>query len=148
MIIKAPNKIITTASQPYTLFLAGSIEQGTAENWQDRVCNTPNAIHPEFNIINPRRDEWDSTWEQSYDNIHFRDQVIWEQNALKMADMVLFYFDPNSKSPITLLEFGQCIEMNKKMLVVCSPDFWRYGNIEVMCHLNQIPLYHSLDEIL
>jgi len=40
------------------------------------------------------------------ENEHFVEQVTWELNALAYADLILMYFDPRTKSPITLLELG------------------------------------------
>lgn len=137
MIITAPEPINVGPYQE-CVFLAGSIEQGTAENWQDKVAARLDAEG--YNVFNPRRKEWDATWEQRYSNIQFRDQVIWEQNALERADVVIFYFDKNTKSPITLLELGQVLAARKNCVVYCDPEFWRYGNIEVMCHLYGVRL--------
>lgn len=56
--IKAPNKI---SDAGHTIFLAGSIEMGKAENWQDKVVRL--LKDKEVIIFNPRRDDWDSSWE-------------------------------------------------------------------------------------
>ena len=144
MIIKAPNRIVKEGRKP-TVFLAGSIEMGTAENWQEIIAKEYGV---RCTILNPRRDDWDSSWNQIYEDKNFRDQVIWEQTGIGNADFVLFYFDKNTKSPITLLEFGQCIGLGKKMMVCCPTEFWRYGNIEIMCHLYSIPLYNNLAEMI
>ena len=42
------------------------------------------------------------------------------------------YFDPNTKSPVSLLELGLYAHTGK--LRVCCPDgFWRKGNVDVIC---------------
>jgi hypothetical protein len=33
-------------------------------------------------VLNPRREDWDSSWIQSIDNPQFREQVEWEIYAL------------------------------------------------------------------
>ncbi len=90
---------------PYTLpkkiFLAGSIEMGKAENWQEKIVNT---FNKSYLFFNPRRDDWDSSWEQKIENVQFNEQVTWELNALDSSDIIVMYFDPNTKSPISLLE--------------------------------------------
>lgn len=43
---------------------------------------------------------------QEASNPQFRQQVEWELNALSVADLIVFYFDPATRSPITLLELG------------------------------------------
>lgn len=113
------------------IFLAGSIEMGAAENWQTRVAK--DLADYEVVLLNPRRDDWDSSWKQSIDDPQFNQQVTWELDGLETATIVAFYFDPNTKSPITLMELGiVCHELDS--LVVCCPDgFWRKGNVEMVC---------------
>jgi hypothetical protein len=127
------------------IFMAGSIEQGTAEDWQVKVAEAL----ADYNVLlyNPRRDKWDASLEQSIDNEVFRAQVEWELDALDDADWIIMYFDPATKSPITLLEFG--LWLNSGKLIVCCPDgFWRKGNLQVCCARAGIKLHESLDELI
>lgn len=140
--IKAPNIVPLSGAN---LFLAGSIEMGTAEKWQDRVCKF--FEYSEITILNPRRDDWDSSWEQKESNDQFREQVMWEIKGQEVADYILMYFDPNTKAPITLLELGLFAE-SEKLIVVCPDGFWRKGNVEVVCKYHEIPLYNDLDKAL
>ena len=111
------------------LFLAGSIEMGTAEPWQGEVVSALPKING--TILNPRRDDWDSSWEQSITNSQFYQQVIWELDAMEWADLIVMYFSPGTKSPITLLELGLFAASGK--LAICCPDgFWRKGNVEIV----------------
>ena len=71
-------------------------------------------------LLNPRRTNWDSGWEQSSDNPVFREQVEWELQGLETADVVAFYFAPGTKSPITLLELG--LLAKSKNVIVCCPE--------------------------
>lgn len=122
--IKAPFTI------PKRVFLAGSIEMGKAEHWQERVVRELSAYDVE--ILNPRKDDWDSTWVQSADNAQFFQQVDWELDAMERADLILMYFAPECKAPITLLEFG--LHAKDRRLLLCCPDgFWRKGNVDVVC---------------
>lgn len=114
-----------------TLFLAGSIEMDTAEEWQERVKKL--MADSDWTILNPRRAQWDSSWKQVKENPQFRAQVEWELSALEKAHKALVYFDPNTKSPITLLELGLFGRQQNKMIVVCPPGFWRKGNIDIVC---------------
>lgn len=128
-----------------SIFLAGSIEMGVAENWQDKIAD---ALKYELVILfNPRRDDWDASWEQSIKNPNFVEQVEWELDMLNAADWIVMYFDPNTKSPISLLELGLHAKSGK--LIVCCPDgFWRKGNVEVICQRYQIPVYNDLDSFI
>ena len=96
--IKAPNKIQRGRQ---TIFLAGSIEQGTAELWQDKVVRL--LEDEDVIILNPRREDWDDSWKQSIDNNQFREQVEWELMGLELADKILMYFDQKTKSPNPVL---------------------------------------------
>ena len=128
---------IYTPPQPFPekgaakiVFLAGSIEQGRAENWQADLGNklTPHGII----VLNPRREQWDATWEQSIHNPLFKEQVDWELAGLEQADVCLFYFSPGTYSPITLLELGLCAA-SQKCIVCCPTGFWRKGNVDIIC---------------
>ena len=137
--IKAPFPIEFRDKQYPTVFLAGSIEMGVAENWQETIDRE---LPREAIIFNPRRDDWDSSWVQSIHNEQFREQVEWELNALDEANIIALYFDPTTKSPISLLELG--LYAKTKKIVVCCPDgFWRKGNVEIVCERYDIPLFDS-----
>ena len=151
-IIKAPNEV--NFDKP-ALFLSGSIEMGDATKWQDMVV-VMIAQWDEVNkrnggkewigqILNPRRDDWDRTWEQSIENPQFKEQVEWELEGLENSDYVYMHFDPNTKSPITLMELGM-MKDKKKLIVNCGEEFWRQGNVEVFCSYYGIPLFHSIEE--
>lgn len=128
-----------------SVFLAGSIEMGKAENWQTKITK---ALEKE-NIIffNPRRKDWDNSWEQSIDDPDFKGQVLWELNHIDFADIVVLYLDPETKSPISLLELGLCAGKGK--LIVCCPEgFWRKGNVDVVCEKYNIKQVNDLDALI
>jgi len=127
-----------------SVFLAGSIEMGAAEDWQTHVQNKL-ADFP-VTIFNPRRDEWDSSWEQRETNPQFNHQVNWEMNRLEEASIIFMYFSPETKSPISLLELGLHAQDN---IIVCCPDgFWRKGNVEIVCSRNGIPLFDNIERAI
>jgi hypothetical protein len=129
------------------LFLAGSIENGKAEMWQDKAFHS--LVDYELDIYNPRLDAWDSSLEYDSSNDILRHQIIWEQKHIEHVNHVLFYFDPNTTSPITLLELGQCIQASKRgknVIVICPKGYYRYVNVEVTCQLNNISVYHTLED--
>ena len=125
-----------------SIFLAGSIEMGAAEDWQTKVENAISE-YP-VNIFNPRRDDWDSSWEQKESNKEFNYQVNWELNKLEESEIIFMYFDKNSKSPISLLELGKFSE-SRRMIVVCPDGFWRKGNVQILCNRENIPIYNDLE---
>jgi hypothetical protein len=143
--IKAPDD---SKFESFTkMFLAGSIEMGSAEKWQERL--TKELKDEKIIAFNPRRDDWDSSWVQDpTPNTPFHQQVNWELDHIKRSDLVVFYFDPNTKSPITLMELGYCIGLKKNIVVCCPEDFYRYGNVVIMCRLVGVTPVHTFDEFV
>jgi hypothetical protein len=144
MIYLPPQNIALRDRSKKSIFLAGSIEMGKAEDWQAELGDW--LIAKNYNIFNPRRKDWDSSWSQTYENPQFSQQVKWELNSLDKSDWVIMYLDPQTKSPISLLELG-LFANSKKLLVVCPDGFWRKGNVEVVCSLYDIPLFNSIEEL-
>ena len=143
-VLKAPTPL-SHINASRTLFLAGSIEMGKAEDWQTRLTQMLQNT-PDLTILNPRRDEWDASWEQTITNPQFREQVEWELAAQEKATLIAMYFAPETKAPITLLELGLFSRSGK--LIVCCPDgYWRKGNVEVVCNCYRIPLVATFDEL-
>lgn len=143
-VIKPPQTIPFGKKKPI-LFLAGTIDMGKSEDWQSYIGNKLNDL--DIIILNPRRDDWDSSWKQEIENKQFRNQVDWELDGLTCADYIFFHFEPNSKSPITLLELGLYAD-SKKCLVHCPNGFWRKGNVDIVCDRYKIPQVDSLPAAL
>jgi hypothetical protein len=61
------------------------------------------------------------------------------------SDIIVMYFDPNTKSPISLLELG--LHANEQKLIVCCPDgYWRQGNVRVVCERYNIPFFTNKED--
>ncbi|KAH9945230.1 uncharacterized protein BXZ73DRAFT_22324, partial [Epithele typhae] len=119
------------------IFLAGSIEMGKAHNWQ---LDLTKALAPlEVTILNPRRDNWNNTWEQRARHPEFHAQVKWEMDELDAADVIAMYFDPATIAPISLLELGMYAATGK-MVVCCPEKYHRLGNVEMVCEKYKVPL--------
>ena len=144
-VIKAPDSIKDHGSF-LSVFLAGSIEMGQAENWQARVEKELSDYSDELlTVLNPRRDDFQVNAVQSIDNPYFNEQVTWEMNGLNDASYILMYFHPETKAPVTMLELGLYAD-HCTIIAVCPEGFWRKGNIEMVCHAYDIPLFLSLEE--
>lgn len=128
-----------------TVFLAGSIEMGIAEQWQERVVRMMDGISA-VTLFNPRRDDWDNSWEQDIACEVFREQVEWELDHIAAADHVLIYFVADTKAPITLAELGYALGRNLRTVVVCPPGFYRRGNVQIMCARNGAAFFDTLEE--
>src|ERR1035437_22721 len=88
--IKSPNRFNKSPGK-FTIFLAGSINQGKSVDWQATIVEVMKDEDVLF--YNPRRDFWDSSWKESLDNPKFVEQVNWELDHLNMADLIIFYFE-------------------------------------------------------
>lgn len=142
--IQAPNEIAYQASHT-TVFLAGSIEMGKAERWQERIIRE---LEDEpITFFNPRRDDWDSSWKQEIGDPQFNEQVNWELKALEEADIILLYFDKDTYSPISLLELGLHAKSGK-MIVCCSDGFWRKGNVDIVCSKYNVKRAKNIKELI
>ncbi len=142
-VYKAPTKPIID-EYSMVLFLAGTIDMGESEDWQARVAH--DLRYQPGTILNPRRDAWDSSWEQSVHNPEFKRQVTWELDGLDMATTILVNFERTSKSPISMMELGLHAHRKGRVLVVCPTGFYRKGNVDIVCERYQIPVYEELDQ--
>lgn len=143
-----PPSLITIEKGSPAVFLAGSIEMGVAEEWQQGIIDCPLINRLPVTILNPRRKDWDSTWPQDPNFKPFRDQVEWELAGLDAADIVFFYFAPNTKSPISLLELGLMLGKGKKVIVCCHKEFWRWANVKITCQSEFELTYDKFDDAL
>jgi hypothetical protein len=142
--IQAPNDVPNVKTNT-KIFLGGSIEMGKAVNWQkeliERLRDEP------ITFINPRRNDWDSSWVQEITNPQFREQVEWELSGLEESDIIIMVFDPKTMSPISLLELGLQSKSNK-MVVMCPEGFWRKGNVDIVCEKYNIKQVKNIDELV
>lgn len=150
-----------------SIFLAGSIEMGKAEDWQTRLVtflkHKDNVVEPvegcpltseparrwdgspiKINAFNPRRPDWDNGWSTTINSPEFNQQVTWELDMLRNADVIALYFDPKTQSPISLLELGMFAHTGK-MIVCCPEGFWRKGNVDIVCARAGVPIYNNFD---
>ena len=133
-----------------TVFLAGSIEQGGAVEWQEEFTRRLHDV--ECTIFNPRRRDWNSNLKQSKDDEQFKGQVEWELASQERADIIAMYIDPLTMSPISLLELGlfsskRNAKGDPKLVVCCPESFYRYGNVELTCdkyHIDKVTHFDDL----
>ena len=140
--IQAPNKY---SKKGFTIFLGGAIDQGEAEDWQSKVVEELDDLN--VTILNPRRDDWDSSWEQDIENKEFRQQVEWELQAQEDANLAIYVLLDDSKGPVTMLEIGH-FAPTKDCVLCIEEGFYRQGNLDIFAHRYNIPIYHNLKEML
>lgn len=140
-IYKAPQKY--PKDRKFTIFLGGTIELGNSEDWQSKITQFLSTYNFDIRVLNPRRDDFDASQEQSIKNPYFKEQVNWELDGLDVSDLIIMYLQPGTKSPISMMETGlhiNTLTWNKQM-VICAPEgFYRKGNVEIM--VDRYP-YHS-----
>lgn len=127
------------------IFLSGSIDNGEAVDWQTRLCDA--CADLDLIFLNPRRPDWDSTWEPVKSNPLFHEQVSWELDGLEQADLIVVYITAASKAPITLLELGLHARQDN-LVVCCEEGFWRKGNVDIVCERYGIQQVDTFDELL
>lgn len=142
-VVEPPNKV---PQGHFTIFLAGSIEMGKATDWQAEIIRRLNTY--DCAVLNPRRSDWDSSWVKASSNPNFATQVAWEMTGLEDCDLAVFYFEPGTMSPISLMELGWMSGMGKKCVVCCPEGFWRKGNVDLLCARNNIRQVESLDTLI
>lgn len=140
MEIKAPN--IITPNGNLNIFLAGTIEMGKSDDWQSKLSAQIELNSMNVNILNPRREFWKQDWKQEFTDPNFFQQVNWELDAMELADLIFVNILPDSKSPITLFEFGLYAKSGK-LIMCCPKEFYRSGNVHVVCHRYQVPLFED-----
>ncbi len=142
--VHLPPAAWSSPENAHVVFLAGSIEMGTAIDWQSELVA---ALPSNVVALNPRREEWDSSWRQSIDEPKFREQVEWELDGLDRAHTIAMWFVPETRAPITLLELGLHAR-SAKLVIGCPAGFWRRGNIEIVAAKYAIPLFDNWEEFV
>lgn len=133
-ISKLPNK-----PNSKSVFLAGTIDNGDSLNWQNKtIIELMNLGINDIEIYNPRREHWNPN--PSKEEMEY--QIKWEQEYLDKADFIAMVLLDDSKSPISLLELGLYAKSNK-LIVFCTPNFYRWDNIRLTCEKYNIQLVES-----
>lgn len=148
-----PDKREKYYTDSYKIFLAGTIDNGSSVDWQREVIKKLSSeakdekywlIAPgedvEITIFNPRREQWNPGAIME----DIAEQILWEEEKLDEADLILMVIQDDSKSPISLLELG-LYGPSGRMVVFCTDKFYRYTNVRMTCEKYLIPLVNSTD---
>jgi hypothetical protein len=102
------------------VFLAGGISG--CSDWQKLLLQAVGPRLPkDVTVLNPRRANFEVS------NRLLEDQIRWEYFGLESADLVSFWFAPETLNPITLFELGACL--NKHIVVGCDPRYARVDDV-------------------
>ena len=145
IVSKPPDPVPEVPNARY-VFLAGSIDMGVAEDWQ-AVFEAALADREDLVILNPRREQWDSSWQQALSDARFVGQVEWELAGIERADVVAMYLHPATKAPVSLLELG-LVAQQGKLVVLCPEGYHRKGNVDVVCRRYGVEQADSFDDLV
>ena len=124
-----------------SIFLAGGITG--CPKWQDEV--TMKLIDTNLVVINPRRKHFPIN-----DPSAAEQQITWEYNHLRIADMILFWFPKETLCPIVLYELGAWSTMDKPIFVGVHPQYQRRKDVEIQTKLIRpnVEVVYSLNELV
>jgi len=144
--IICPDSLNQNIDNETTIFLAGTIDDGKSVDWQKDAISKIDSEN--CTIFNPRNSNWNKN--ASIDEIS--KQIDWEQFHMWFSDIKVFNFLPNSISPISLLELGQCLCMSDfsdtEVLVCCPIQYFRYVNVRHMCKKYSVDFFERLDDLI
>ena len=139
-----PSSLQLMLPRPW-LFLAGAIDQDRAERWQDLVIADCREVAG--TILNPRRDGWDPTWNQSLDNPHFAGQVAWELEGLEQADVIICWLPATAQARISLMKIGLHAR-GGRLLIGCATGFHSRGNVLAVGQRFGVPVLDTLPDLV
>ncbi len=136
-----------------SIFLAGGIDQ--APNWQAEAIKL---IYEKskivLNVFNPRRSERFTT--EDY-NGHW-EQVTWEFEHLRKANVIIFWFPENAPCTTSLFELGYWLgRCPEKVVMGINPQHYKERSIktqiellskELFPPLQLTEVYDSLDKVI
>lgn len=109
---------------------------GKSYDWQSQVF--VQLADLDIDVYNPRR-------VTAPENIE--EQIRWELEAMEKCDMIAMHYEPESKSPVTLMEAG--LHMRSGRLVIHCPDgYWRRENVLVTADFYRAKMVSSLDALI
>lgn len=135
--IRYPHEL--TGESP-ALFLAGGISH--TPDWQAVVAEGLAGLSGA--VVNPRRDVYPDTEADA------RQQIAWEHRHLERADLVSFWFPPQTLCPIALFELGACCSSGVPILVGADPQYARRLDLLVQLSLRrpEVVLVDSLPALV
>ena len=125
-----------------SVILYGAIQAEPA--WQTSLASSLSDLP--IDILDPRRDDWDSSWVEDIEFPKFKEQVEWEMDYAKVADVIGFNFPAGAQTPVALLELGMYAGSGK-VIVCCPKGFYKRGNVQMVCLRYGIEMLETLDEL-
>lgn len=131
LIIEAPNEVYTIENdRNIKLFLAGGISN--CPNWQSEVVEKVKDADG-LTIYNPRRKNFPMD-----DPKAIEEQITWEHQHLKDADVIAFWFSRGSLNPLVLYELGRWGNSSDKEIIIgIDPEYERTQDVEIQTMLSR-----------
>lgn len=143
MVITAPNEIYSVENEKnIKLFLAGGITN--CPLWQNDLIKELIDIEG-ITIYNPRRENFPKD-----DPDAPEEQITWEYDKLRKADIIVFWFSRGSNNPIVLYELGKWGNSSNKPIVIGMDDqYERKFDVRMQTELARpnLNIVHSIDEL-
>jgi hypothetical protein len=135
--IECPNKYLQRDKE-VSIFLAGGITN--CYDWQKELVGL--LSDENYVIYNPRR----SNFNVEDDNL--KEQIEWEHHYLKVSDLVVFWFAPETLCPISLFEYGKILVGHRDVLLGIHPDYKRKRDLEFQTSLERdITISYNLTDL-
>ena len=140
--ITSPNESYSLETNNYSkIFLAGSISD--CPDWQSEFLDglDRHVSAYEFTIYNPRRKNFKMVAGAE------EEQIVWEYQHLKNADIIVFWFCKESLGPIVLYELGRWANSsNKKIFIGVEPGYKRKNDVVIQTKLSR-PEIEVVDDL-
>jgi hypothetical protein len=144
IIIEAPKEIYSTENNHnIKLFLAGGITN--CPDWQSYIVNELKDVD-KLTIYNPRRKKFPMN-----DPNAAEEQITWEYNHLRDADILFFWFSRGSLNPIVLYELGMwCNSSDKIAIIGMDPEYERKQDVIIQTKLARpfLQIFDSLQDMI
>jgi len=144
LIITAPEEIYSIQNNNnIKMFLAGGISG--CSDWQSYVVNELRDIE-NLTVYTPRRKKFPIN-----DPNAAEEQITWEYQHLRDANILFFWFSRGSLNPIVLYELGMwCNSTDKMAIIGIDPEYERKEDVIIQTKLarsNQM-IFNSLSEMI
>lgn len=144
IIIKAPDEVNSLQNNKnIKLFLAGGITG--CENWQKYVISELSNVD-NLTIYSPRRENFPIN-----DSKAAEEQIVWEYNHLKTADIIIFWFSRGSLNPIVLYELGMWGNSRIVSTVIgVDPQYERRQDVYFQTSLakSELQIHNNLSDVI
>ncbi|KAK4221502.1 hypothetical protein QBC38DRAFT_491908 [Podospora fimiseda] len=142
-LIQAPHRPDITGQK--SIFLAGTTTPTNGPDWRETLTKAISDLPVALTVFDPTRSDWDSSWKEDILFPKFKEQVDWELDMQEKADLVVIYFGPNTKAPISLLELG-LVARSGKAIIGCHGQYEKRGNVQVVAQRFGLELLEIEDD--